>query len=89
MARPWHVWSATASSPEHRILATAAALWSRCPLGRALEPALVEAARSINALATAGLGEEESTQFMRLLATAIANLESIDADPRTTDEHRT
>lgn len=55
------------------------------PHARDLEPALVGAAGSVNAQATAGLAKAEITQFMQIVATLIANLESANVDARTTD----
>jgi DNA-binding MarR family transcriptional regulator len=56
---------------------------------RRLEPDLVAAAQEINALATAGLGDEQVAAFRAALGVAIANLESArgrrERSGRTTD----
>lgn len=50
------------------------------PGSRHLQPALIKAARDVNALATHGLAEADIEAYMRITATLIANLRTLEAD---------
>lgn len=61
-------------------------LFRLTPRSRELQPALVGAAREVNALATRWLSEAEVEVFMRVVAVLITNLSTAEADPEVDPE---